>query len=120
MHAIRCSSDSHFLSLALDPLFAALPGFLQILVVLHGIPSIIGKMLVTTRRAGPPSSRLRVPGLEHPIAEGHGIPDVMFPIYRMYFVTGTAGSAFVLLVDVNGVQIHIAIPEPGKILCPGD
>jgi len=74
-------------------------------------------MLVATRSAGSAGGRFFVSSLEYPVAEGHGSPDVLFPIYCVYFVTGAAGSAFTLLVDMHGVQVHIAIPKSGQIRC---
>ena len=72
-------------------------------------------MLVAARGTGSARSGFRVSSLEYPVAEGHGIPDVLFSIHRVYFVTGAAGSTFGFLVDMHGVQVHIAIPKSRQI-----
>ena len=77
-------------------------------------------MLVASRGTGSARGRFRVSSLEYPVAERHGIPDVLLPIHRVYFVTGATGSAFGFLVDMHGVQVHIAIPKSSQIRCLRD
>ena len=72
---------------------------------------------MTTRRAGSACCRLGVSRLEHPVAEGHGIPDILFSIYRVDFMTRAASPAFRLLVHVHEVQVHVAISKSGELRC---